>query len=69
MELSLEFHPIKILQTVFGFHLLWQGLSTGIKSGFNYPLTPLSNKDRKLDLKEDLIFGNNKGVENIEFFT
>ena len=68
MELSLEFHPIKILQTVFGFHLLWQGLSTGIKSGFNYPLIPLSNKDRKLDLKEALVFGNHKGVKKNRAF-
>ena len=67
MELGPESRPISTLVKVFGLHPLWKDLSSGIKSGFNYSLTPLSNKDWKLDLQESLVFGNHKGVENIEF--
>ena len=63
MELGSEFRPIHVLEKVFRHHPLWSDLSSGIKSGFNYPLTPLSNADRKLDLQEALIFGNHTGVD------
>ena len=63
IELGSEFRPIHTLENVFGHHPLWKDLSSGIKSDFNYPLTPLSNTDRKLDLQESLIFGNHKGVD------
>ena len=63
MELGSEFHSITTLENVFGLHPLWKDLSSGIKTGFNYPLTSLSKRDRKLDLHEALIFGNHKGVD------
>ena len=63
MELGSEFWPISTLIKIFGLHPLWKDLSSGIESGFNYPLTPLSNEDRKLDLQEALVFGNHKGVD------
>ena len=63
MELGSEFRPISTLVKIFGLHPLWKDLSSGIESGFNYPLTPLSNEDRKLDLQEALVFGNHKGVD------
>ena len=63
MELGSEFRPIHILEKNFRHHPLWSDRSSGIKSGFNYPLTPLSNTDRKLDLQEVFIFGNHTGVD------
>ena len=48
---------------VFGLHPHWKDLSLGIKSAFNYPLTSISSKDRKLDLHEAIIYGNHKGVD------
>ena len=68
MELWSDSRPIHILEKVFSHHPLWKELSSGIKSGFNYPLTPLSNTDRKLDLQEALIFGNHKGVDKYRDF-
>ena len=66
MELGSEFRPTSTLVKIFGLHLLWQDLFSGIESGFNYPLTPLSNEDRKLDLQEALVFGNTKVSTNTE---
>ena len=63
MKLGSEFRPIHILENVFSHHPLWKDLSSGIKSGFNYPLTPFSNTDQKLDFQETLIFSNHKGVD------
>ena len=69
MELGSEFCPIHILEKGFVHHPLWRDLSSGIKSGFNYPLTPPSNKDRKFDLQEALIFWNHKEVDkNRDFY-
>ena len=63
MELGSEFHPIHTLEKVFGHYSLWKYLSSGIRSDFNYPPISLSNTDRKLDLQDTLIFGNQKGVD------
>ena len=68
MELGSVFLPIHILDNVFSHHPLWKDLYSGVKSGFNYPLIPLSNTDQKLDLQEALIFGNHKGVDKYRDF-
>ena len=63
MELGSEFRSTSKLIKMFGLHPLWKDLSSGIDSGFTYPLTLLSNEDRKLYLNEALVFGNHKGVK------
>ena len=68
MEFGLEFRPIHTLENISGLHSLLEDLTSGSKSGFNYPLTLLSNKDPKLDLQVAHIFGNYNVVDKPRYF-
>jgi hypothetical protein len=64
-----EFRSTDLLDLLLQRHPLWNRLKSQFEEGANFPLTPLSLKERKHDLLEALEFGNHKGVsEHPELF-
>ena len=57
-----EFRPISSLEKVFSQHPCWNRMKSIMNEGSKWPMEPLANKDREIDLKDALKFGNHKGA-------
>ena len=57
-----EFRSSSTLEPLFHSHCLWPKMQTILKSGAIFPLDPIDESSRKLDLDEALKMGNHKGA-------
>jgi hypothetical protein len=57
-----EFRPTEILEPLFQSHCLWPNMKSILDDGAAFPLEPINEDLRKLDLTEALAMGNHKGA-------
>lgn len=57
-----EFRPAPILQPIFQFHTLWPNVEEWLSTGVSFPLRPVSEPARRLDLMKMLERGNHKSA-------
>ena len=57
-----EWRPIPVLEPIFKGHPLWNKMKTQLKDGFEWPVQPISDGDRKEDLCKALLYGNHKSA-------
>eukprot|EP00978_Attheya_sp_CCMP212_P016940 scaffold44783_cov43-Attheya_sp.AAC.3 len=57
-----EFRPTAILEPLFKSHCLWPNMKSILDDGAAFPLEPIDEELRKLDLAEALTMGNHKGA-------
>jgi hypothetical protein len=59
-----EFRPIPLLEPIFTGHPLWTRIRRSILHGADFPLRPISEDARLIDLDDALEYGNHKSAEN-----
>jgi hypothetical protein len=62
LTIGSEFHPVSVLEPLCRYHPLWPRVSIWLSTGVQYPLRPLPEKDRKLDLQANLDRGNHQSA-------
>ena len=58
-----EFRPVEVLAPLFKNHPLWGRMSSHLEDGASYPLEPIDEDDRILDVQEAIKRGNHKSTE------
>lgn len=58
-----EFRPIHILKPLLQHHPYWNHIQRLLSKGSDWPLSPIDEQQRQVDLKEAIAFGNHKGAE------
>ena len=63
LQYGSEFKPVLILVLIFRNHPSWEKMRTVLSNRSSWPLSPLHNHNRLLDIDNALAFGNHKGAE------
>ena len=62
LQYGSEFKPVSILAPIFSLHPSWEKMKTVLSDGSSWPLAPLDDQNRLLDIDDALAFGNHKGA-------
>ncbi len=62
LQYGSKFKPVSILALIFSNHPTWDKMMTLLSDGSTWPLSPIDNHDRLLDIDNALDFGNHKGA-------
>ena len=62
LQYGSEFKPVSILAPIFENHPTWNKMMTLLTEGSTWPLSPIDEHDRLLDIDDALAFGNHKGA-------
>ena len=57
-----EFKAVPILAQIFSRHPTWKKMESILSNGSTWPLQPIDNDNRLLDINDALAFGNHKGA-------
>ena len=57
-----EFRPVSLLDQLLKNHSKWPLLQSMITNGIEYPMEPISDEDRKTDIKFHIERGNHKSA-------
>ena len=63
LEFGSEFRSIELLQPLLEYHPLWHRVHTWLTQGVQYPLAPISESQRQVDLRLALLRGNHKSAK------
>ena len=64
LEFGSEFRSTALLQPLFHFHPLWPRVHTCLTQGVDYPLSPIPDNQRQLDLTLAIQRGNHKSASS-----
>ncbi len=62
LQYGSEFKPVSILALIFENHPTWNKMMILLTEGSTWPLSPIVEHDRLLDINDALAFGNHKGA-------
>ena len=62
LQYGSEFKPVSILAPIFENHPTWNKMMTLLTEGSTWPLSPIDEHNRLLDIDDALTFGNHKGA-------
>jgi hypothetical protein len=62
LQYGSEFKPVLILAPIFKNHPTWNKMTTLLTEGSMWPLSPIDEHNRLLDIDDTLAFGNHKGA-------
>jgi len=62
LQYGSEFKPVSILAPIVENHPTWNKMTTLLTEGSTWPLSPIDEHDRLLDIDDALAFGNHKGA-------
>ncbi len=62
LQYGSEFKPVSILAPIFSLHPSWEKMKTVLSDGSPWPLVPIDDQNRLLDIDDALAFGNHKGA-------
>ena len=62
LQYGSEFKPVSILAPIFENHPTWNKIKNLLTEGSTWPLSPIDEHDRLLDIDDALAFGNHKGA-------
>ena len=62
LQYGSEFKPVSILAPIFENHPTWNKIKNLLTEGSTWPLSPINEHDRLLDIDGALAFGNHKGA-------
>ena len=62
LQYGSEFKPVSILAPIFSLHPSWEKMKTVLSNRSSWPLAPLDDQNRLLDINDALAFGNHKGA-------
>lgn len=63
LTIGSEFRPTHVLEPLLHYHPLWPNVSTWLRTGVQYPLMPIAEADRIVDLQANYERGNHKSAD------